>query len=588
MIYILTILFTLTDVTCAPMSHVGSAIFCNRKGMNECWSDDELAILRARQVFEQAMPPSVTPEKVNGRYIREMLNYFRQALSNVGKNTDLHSKALLKTALADAIGAHLTKDILPAARFSYYAGYVPYRKVREAHDFLEQIKLFLNTQGVGWSRPDIIPPWTNISVLKVYIGHGKLLNPCSGLVIKRDTNACIHFPRPKEDNNIDPSAIALPFKSGGLVSIVSPESENILLKYYTTAARCILRSSSESCRHDDFLNFNNELWHWMKRSVAPHLGDEKLYSAYGGILRIAAAVQSYGKGLSRRNLFEDEEQGFTNWHPWKTISETYMYVDSEWTPTLYIMMISLAAAVVCLSQICYSIIFGKGNGCHCAGEAEPRYPDCESINQQVETVYNAVLPLHRSSIYSESTRLKHARTGVKTSLRSIQTQRVYDLHENTEKIMAVIMSDEDTSEVESESLQSSNRLEHKVTKSYDTVPPARDGSPPEIETSMSQLKIDKKANAKRSPAYSTSTNSHSAITYCNERRDTGSAWSGTSTSEQSITSGSFKSRCRKSKNSRDLAWARRVASKASQAKSATSGTELDVNSFITPPSKHLS
>ncbi|CAH2069022.1 unnamed protein product, partial [Iphiclides podalirius] len=343
----------------------------------------------------------------------------------------------------------------------------------------------------------------------------------------------------------------------------------------------------------------------MKRSVAPHLADEKLYSAYGGILRIAAAVQSYGKGLARRNLLEDEEQVFSRWHPWRTLADTYIYVDPDWTPMMYIMMVSFAAFVICLSQICYSLVFGKVRGCRCVSDDDHMYPDpgCEQRSYAtmkrpyatmkrpyatMKSTYPAALPAHHSSIlYSDRARTKRTRIGAKTcSLRSMQTQRVYDLHENTEKLMAVIMSDnQETSDAESDR---SKRLEGQVTGRNAAAASARDASPPEIETSISELKIDKSPNVRRSQMYSTSTNSHSAITYCNEHRDTGSAWSATTTSEQSITSGSFKSRCRKTKNSRDLAWARRIASKASQAKSATSGTEMDVNSFITPPSKHLS
>ncbi|XP_013163451.1 PREDICTED: uncharacterized protein LOC106114696 [Papilio xuthus] len=578
MIYML-LLFIFTQVACAPMSHVGSAIFYNKLNKNECWSEDDLATLRARRIFELAMPPSVNPEKMNGRYLKEMQKYFRQALRNVGKETNSHCAILLKAALADTIGAHLTKEILPTARFSYYAGYVPYRDVRELHKFLEQIKLLLNTQGLGWARPDRIPQWSNLTVVKVFVRHGKLLNPCSGLVMKRDVNSCIHIPVPKLDDKDEPSAIALPFKSGGMVSLSSPRSENILLKYYTTATRCILHHSPITCRHVDFLNFNNDMWHWMQNDVAPHLADEKLYSAFGGVLRIAAAVQSYGKGLSRRNLYENEERVVSRWHPWKGLSETYVYMDPDWTPKLYVILVVLAAAVICLSQICYTFLLGKSNGCHCT-DRQQKYQNIMAFTKD-ELVNPAILPSQHSSLfYSQHARLRRLPAKTKISSRnSIRTEKVYDLHDNTET-MAVIMSDnEDTSE--EDSLPVINQ-----EGSGENVGAIRSKSPPKIETSISEVKIVKRTRPKRGQMYSTSTNSHSELTYCREHQDTGSPWSGSSTSEQSITSDSSKSHGRKSRNSRDLAWARRVASKASQAKSTTSGTELDVNSFTTPPSKH--
>ncbi|CAK1600264.1 unnamed protein product [Parnassius mnemosyne] len=587
MIFIM-ILFILTELANASKTHVGSAIFYNKQGNNECWSDDELAKLRARKIFEQLMPSSVYPEKINSRYIREMLSYFRYALRNVVKDADPHAASLLKTALADTMGAHLTKEILPTARFSYYAGYVPYRSVRELHDFLEHIKLLLNTQGLGWARPDRVPRWSNLTVVKVFAGYGKLVNPCSCLVTKRDTNSCIHLPKPKLDDEFEPSAIALPFKFGGFVSLTSPGSENILLRYYTTATRCILRKSPEPCRHIDFLNFNNELWHWMKRDVAPHLMDEKLYSAYGGILRVAAAVQSYGKGLSRRNLFENEDQGVLKWHPWKTLTDTYIYMDPEWSPKLYVVLVLLAAIFICLLQTCYTYIIGKTNACHCTGRNSNITNSKENDYRKVESVI-PLAHLHQSSVYySDHKRLKCTPSRTKTSsLGSTKTQRVYDFHENTEKMMAVIMSDnEETSDVES--LSPSKREESEEILGniiLDVGETVRAKSPPKIETSISQVKIDKTPNANRLQMYSASTVTHSEMTYCHEEQDTGSGWSVTSTSEQSISSDSSKSRCRKVRSSRDLAWARRVASKASQAKSK-SKTEFDGNSFATPPSPH--
>ncbi|XP_068629001.1 uncharacterized protein [Battus philenor] len=578
MIYIMILIFT--EAAYASKSHVGTTIFYNKRDKNECWSEDEVAKLRARKIFEQAMPYNINPENINGRYLREMLGYFRNALRTIDKEKDLHSAAILKLALADTIGAHLTKDILPTARFSYYAGYVPYRDVRGLHDFLENIKLVLNTQGLGWAHPDRIPRWSNLTVVKVFVGHGKLINSCSGLVTKRDANSCIHLPVPKLDDKYEPSAIALPFKKGGLVSLVSPGSENILLKYYTTASRCILSHSPKTCRHSDFLNFNNEMWQWMQKDVAPHLADDKLYSAYGGVLRIAAAVQSYGKGLSRRNLFDDEEHVISRWHPWKVLSETYLYMDPDWTPKLYIILIVLAAVVICLSQICYSFILGNSTACRCTVRETGGAGLKDMLYSKAESVIPAMLPSRRSSSYGDRARTRRMPSRTKTSSRgSVRTQRVYDLHENTEKMMAVIMSDnEDTSEAETiPPTKKEGCGEIEINKA------SRAKSPPKIETSISEVKIDKGANPKRPQIYTTSTNSRSAITYGREQQESDWAWSGSSTTEQSITSDSSKSRCRKFKHSRDLSWARRVASKASQAKSTTSGTEMEVTSFTTPP-----
>lgn len=57
---------------------------------------------------------------------------------------------ILRETLVDTVGGHLRSELLPSARLAYYAGYVPYKNVRELHEFYDELKLILNTQGQGW------------------------------------------------------------------------------------------------------------------------------------------------------------------------------------------------------------------------------------------------------------------------------------------------------------------------------------------------------------------------------------------------------------------------------------------------------
>ncbi|XP_030032219.1 uncharacterized protein LOC115448799 [Manduca sexta] len=586
MLFLMIVLLT-TEIRCATSKNVGSTLFYNRNLRTQCWNEDDVARLRARKTFETLIPYPVNPDKVNSRYIKNTLRYFRTTLSFVEKDIDKHTAMLLKDALADVLGAHMRSEMLPTVRFAYYAGYIPYRYARCLENFYEEIKTYLNTQGLGWKRPERIPQWSNLTVSKIVIGSGRLFDPCSCLIIKRDSNSCIHLPVPKLDDESTPSAIALPFKSSGLVSLSSPHSENVLLKYYTTASRCILRSSPEKCRHADFVNFNNEMWHWMKRDIAPHLVDEKLYAAYGGVLRIAAAVQNYGKGLSRRNLFEYQNAGVAKWHPWKTLTQSYVYINTDWTPGVYIGFVLLSALAICLLQICYSYIFGDNNACKCKGRSQsPLSKDVAYTN--VESNIPAMLPQQSAIYYSDRKRAKQSLPKTKSSsVGSVHTQKVYDLNENAEKLMAVIMSDKE-SEVESvlSSKSDEDCADECVNDSQTIVPKDPPKSPPKLETSISQVKIEKsKLQKGRKLAYSTSTRSHSELTYCQGQQS--ESWSETdsSTSSRSLSSTTSKSQTRQTKSSRNLAWAKRVISRQSIRGRSTSTTEIDVTSFTTPPSK---
>lgn len=560
-------------------NNVGSALFYKRLARADCWSQQDIARLRVRKIFEDnIVPPAIPPDKVNNEYIKSLLRYFRNVLKTSETELDKQTGATAEEVLCDTIGAHMRSEILPSVRFAFYAGYVPYRRVRELHDFYDQLKGFLNTQGLGWKRPPRTPQLSNITVEKIRIGPGKYFtNPCSSLVTKRDAKRCIHFPPLKTDDDLRPCAVILPFKSGGLTNLLSPTSENALLKYYTTASRCILHSSPDSCRHSDFVNFNNDLWHWMKRDVAPHLVDEKLYAPYGGVLRIAAAAQNYGGGVSRRNLFEYQDSGHSKmWHPWKTLTQSYVYVKTDWTPLLYVVGVLTVGLAICLIQVCYSYVFK--DGCHCKARSRKSLSCHEVAYAEVDSNIPVMLPNHQSAVYySDHKRGKRSNPKTRTSsLGSLKTQKVYDMHENTEKLMAVIMSDDEATTEESKSSDGEDDINLNKT--------VRPKSPPKIETPVTQIQRKAPKPRAQTPMRSTSTVTNSVLTY--QRGQETESWSGSasSTSARSFTSTGSTSRCRRSRSSRDLAWARRVVSKHSL-RAKSSATELDMNSYTTPKSQ---
>lgn len=584
-------------VTYVTNKNAGSALFDSAKINFKCWNAEDIAKLQARKEFEKVIPPVVNPEKVDTRYIRKTLRYFRNALIVVQRDTDARTASILKEALSDTIGAHLNAEILPTIRFAYYAGYIPYKSAKQAHNFLDQLKILMNTQGIGWKQPPRLPQWTNLTVAKIAIGTGKFLDPCAILITKRNANNCIHVPIPVMDDEYEPSAMALPFRRRSLVSLTSPMSENVLLKYYTTVSKCILNSSPANCRHADFITFNNELWHWMKHGVAPHLVDNKLYSAYSGILRIAAAVQNYGKGLSRRNLFEYHKPDESNWNPWRRLTQSYLQIDTDWTPLLYIALVICTAIAIYLLQICYNYMFGKAKGCPCTNNP-PRSYSRDIAYAKIDTSnYSALVPQRSvisSACYSKRNQpqaMRHSKSKT-PSVGSARTQRVYDLNENTEKVMTVIVSDNEESDTASTT--SKGETEECAEKTETKTSESKPKSPPKIDIPIAQLTLDKHGKTDHRsekrlsrPMYSTSTLTRSDMTFCPQMKHSDSAWSATSssTSGKSVTSTSTKSRSQRSRSSRDLAWARHVISRHSRRVTQSSGTEMDGQTYTTPTTR---
>lgn len=477
---ILTVIVILRTLVFATGASAGSTIF-NKEPLS-CWDENEIIKLRARRLFEDVLPAPVAPEKITDKFIRDLVRYFRRSLRSVEAGSD-HRAELLKDAMADTFGAHLRNEILPAARLAFYSGNISHKNAILIHELYDEMKEYLNTQGVGWQEPQRLQQWSNITVAKIVIPRKKsiILDPCSNLVLKRDHNLCIHFPTPMLDDKENPTSIALPFKNGGLVSLTAPSSKNRLLKYYTTAAKCILKSSPASCRKADISGLNRDLWNWLKRDVAPHIQDEKLYTAFGGVLKLVAAVQAHRDSKTRRNLYEDidVECDDITWHPFELAQP--VQIDIDWGSIVYILVVVAIAVAffgcqIILHFICTSKKSNKVNPIFSYTNMNMKGGSLASfLGERISTSLRTLIP---SRMFSKAVDTSNQLRGkTKTmSLGSIRTQRVYDLNENTEKLMAI---------------QSGNELSESTSDSEADARKQSD-SPPKLETSISELKIDQR------------------------------------------------------------------------------------------------
>ncbi|KAI5642417.1 hypothetical protein NE865_05444 [Phthorimaea operculella] len=528
------------------------------------------------------MPPSPPPEKINTKYIRDCINYFNRAMRRVKHKRDAH---VLKEALADTIGAHMRNEILPNARFAYYAGYVKFDSVNELHEIYQRIKKSLNTQGLGWKKPDKIPLTPNFTVAKILIDLDKSSEPCSDLIIKRYDNQCIHIPLPKVDDDRQPAALALPYKSGGFYSMSSPNSQNVLLKYYKKAARCILQSSPARCRREDFVTFNNDLWHWLKQYVAPHLMDEELYSVYGGVLRVAAAVQNHGKGLSRRHLFT-HWTGAAEKKPAR-IREAYdtkLFSDQVYTPPLFVLVILGAALAVCCLHILYAYVFGPTGACNCPSKGNRGSESKKDVAYTtVDSNFPAMLPPPKISKYTDEKVPQHAFSFHESKSTCAGTDKK-DVKDNVVSAMSVLVTDKELSETESSSDEKITALNRTVVGSIHTLT-TNDRRPRNSEVAPSPIKIERttaksQKTSKNIPKYSTTNVSKSDVTYTGQMSE--SCCSECSSTERSGSSFDSSSRERPSSRSRDLAWAKKVVRR--QKLRSISRTSYDHNSNTTPTS----
>lgn len=89
---------------------------------------------------------------------------------------------------------------------------------------------------------------------------------------------CLHIPLPFLDSAAHPCAIALPFRNRSLYSLISKDSANILLRYYTAAIHCLYRPAEETpgvqpqcniVRDDPAVHqFNVDFHNWLVKVVS--------------------------------------------------------------------------------------------------------------------------------------------------------------------------------------------------------------------------------------------------------------------------------------------------------------------------------
>ncbi|GBP18499.1 hypothetical protein EVAR_12960_1 [Eumeta japonica] len=550
----------------------------------KCWTSENLIKLRLRSIFEMLMPAPPTPNEVNAKYVKDILSHYQKSLIFTKRVADVPGEELLKETLADAIGAHMRNELLPAARFAYYGGYLNFADVNKLNVFYNTIETHLNTRGLGWKEPSKSPPWSNLTVTKILFKPEYMHRPCERLITKRDSNSCIHLPKPKIDDIEKPSSIVLPLRTNGFFSLTSPRSENVLLDYYSTATKCILQQSPQSCRNTDFVTFNNDLWHWMKRHVAPHLLDERLYAAYGGVLRVAAATQKYGSGHAYRDLTETEKIQLSTNEFWTKIHKPYsILLGSKFSDAFSdIYTVLIVATLICLFQAlvyCIIITFKSNRSKKDGFMRKRRDGDDFSVRKDPQQENQS------KSLSGSGKRISKANPQSKVLINAYhKTETVYDFNEDEEKVLAIPANDSDDSRASLK--RSTSDTEESSEVKIET---GRSKSPPKLDALITELRIQKPSAGNSAVFHQASlhsedgTGSNSYTTFVQRNVNLDYSWSASESwsSDQTTSSKDSKLKHPRSRQSRNMERARRIIYKHSNRKS-NSDVILKPVSKVTP------
>lgn len=77
-----------------------------------------------------------------------------------------------------------------------------------------------------------------------------------------------------------------------LRNIESKKASYLILKYYIAAYRCLNDLHADTVTTE---KFQNNMFTWIEKEVMPKLGDDKFYSAFGGIIRVEETLKTMGK-----------------------------------------------------------------------------------------------------------------------------------------------------------------------------------------------------------------------------------------------------------------------------------------------------
>lgn len=214
--------------------------------------------------------------------------------------------------------SYLKHQLLPVAKFSFYAGNSTYVVVQNVFNLYERCKELLDTNGNGWSDPttDFSHLRTSIEPLTMakQSTDDDRMKACANLAMNQndygnDEDMLVPLPKLGNEDGEDLSTIWLPLKRKQIFNVNSGGSAFILLRFFVTVTQCYsYQGVNQSI-------FNRKLKVWVVENVLPYLEDEKLYPAFGGVLRVFEAIKEPNEnGYSGGRKKKKERFGFAS-HP---------------------------------------------------------------------------------------------------------------------------------------------------------------------------------------------------------------------------------------------------------------------------------
>ncbi|XP_065077014.1 uncharacterized protein LOC135700430 isoform X2 [Ochlerotatus camptorhynchus] len=274
-------------------------VLYNRLG--RCFNPDDPRLIEAKRIFQDLMPYRKKRfEPLSDEVIKSLLLYF----SSVGSMVDklVAKNDVIVAAWYDTAGDYLQSYLYPVCKYCFYSGNVSYYSVRSVRDYYRKVKLRLDTDGFGWSRPnlDATDAQSNVQVLKSYQNRTN----CSELIF----NATTEIPLPKaefDDETQEVISLWVPLKARQVYDPRANASLSILKIYVGTILHCIPHGKQTN-------KFATHFIQWIEENFIKHYMDDQFYPGLESILRIKKTLEAdiAAKSIKKKSITEhDEESG---------------------------------------------------------------------------------------------------------------------------------------------------------------------------------------------------------------------------------------------------------------------------------------
>lgn len=350
----------------SDLSNVGTVLFHNSDVNKNKWSREELSLLHSRKTFQNIIPPTDVISSINEEYIYNLLDYFSTAYAHIKREAkDFHTDRILTTALSDTIGGYLKIWALPASKYAYYGGTVSYNAVNKLHEFYDDIKNYLDTDGEGWHslNEDLLNAiQINMTPRKSKHYTRSMAKPCELIDVYEKTDNDFTIPLPKVIWNDNTGVLFLPIKNQSLLYLTSPNSGHSLTNYYDISTDCLAKNNSKM-----LTEFNQRFQTWLQQVLVPHLTDDNVYVAFDNVLSLINDT---------KDLCHKVIQNSASKHCKLKCSKIRIDISSK--KILIILILILLECVWCIPAVIYVLFCRKRNK---NPDVESKKDDCSKKDE---------------------------------------------------------------------------------------------------------------------------------------------------------------------------------------------------------------